>query len=270
MPNSIPFLVSASLAALALLGPAPASGATAETQPIPPRKIAAPPIAKPAKAVATKIVWDHWYVAKQGAKPYFVLNEKVESRGDRAFVQTRKWIAETEAEGGKAGAIAEENLGTLATADLTMRPLFFNFRRHDSGGDLVVSANLETAGKAAASIQVRTPDGKSHAIPFPAAKDAILSQTFPVWIGARMKTLAVGKSYGFSVIVESDVPGRFAPISAVIKRVAELRFELAIPGEKQVWQVDARGAAVRVESVNSGIVMERAASEAAARATLGV
>src|SRR5688572_7979786 len=70
---------------------------------------------------ARKVLWDHWYTMTLNKRTHYgYYNEKVEIRGDKIHFQNTLFKKEE-------GFINEEQLGTVATNDARLAPLYFNF-----------------------------------------------------------------------------------------------------------------------------------------------
>src|SRR6185437_9306908 len=197
--------------------------------------------AQTSRAPKSKVVWDYWYAVAVKSLPYEMENDKVILEGDKLRFQEHVWKKEE-------GFINQEELGAFAMADMSLTPLFFNYRSayrttetvvdgtvHD-GKNLVV--NVRKAGQSLPTI--------SHSI----SSGTFFEVFFPLWIGKELKILKTGQTGAFTTIFEDGIEDGFDSKSGSIRietpddfanKTHTTKLAVDISDLRTYWWVDSRG-----------------------------
>lgn len=213
-----------------------------------------------------KTLWDAWYTVAVGKKqiPYGAYNDVVRVKDGKLFFRNNYRKKEE-------GFINEEQLGTVSEMSENLKPLFFNFRSQYRASEVLIDGNV-ASGSNVLTVKMRKSGGPSEGTEtLPGMRrtlpsTAFFEQTFPIWLGSRLKKLKPGDSMSFLSIVESDPdqgfgvePGRVrleqSDDFALRTRTKKLTVEYR--DRKTVWWVAESGQLEKLEIPSQDTVILR-------------
>lgn len=216
-----------------------------------------------------KVLWDAWYVIVSKSStptPIGFYQDHVEVKDKRVFFQNKLVKMEN-------GSRVEESVGAFAKAELSLAPLFFNYRRLEKGGETIVDAEVKGSEVHGKFKTAKGPLNPSHAkLP----KGTIFTSMFPVWLGLNLKTLKTGKPKKFTSVLEDATMGKFEIVKGSVQKEAPDAFSKSnettkvrvnFGGKTSIWYVEPTGKAQRIDLIDDQIVAQLT-TETEARASL--
>lgn len=207
-------------------------------------------------ADAGTTIYDQWYSVASGGTIDSAYNEKLEDRDGKFFFQVKTWR--------KTGnQISEESVGGLSAGDETLAPQFFNFHAVKEGQEISVDANFQ--GRL---LVAKTKRGEKVGPPLRKMlpPGVILSNFFPVLLKSRLEKAKPGVAMAFNALLEDAYDKSFPIVPGTFKRELPdtyakeknaIKFTVKFAGMTNIWWVDEKGSAIRIEIPAANVKVER-------------
>ncbi len=214
--------------------------------------------AAPAFPQTTRVLWDEWYTMTIGTRTrYGYYNDRAEDRGDKVFFKNDVWKKEEQ-------FTNRETIGALAQNDPGLTSLFFNYHALYRLSETMIDGLIQNGNQ----LTVKIKRGQEELAPVKRGipHQAILSTLFPIWLGKHLATMKEGQSLHFEAIQEDGVESGFGPVEGAARleksddtarKLSARKLTVDYRGQRSVWWVDNRGAALRIESPEQKLTVQR-------------
>lgn len=216
-------------------------------------------------AAPPKTLWEGWYrVELPDGKVAQYYQDRVTRHDGKIQFENNVWKEEE-------GFINEESIGTFSEDKPGLKPLFFNLRSTYRSYTLTIDGTRQPDG--AMVFKIRKGDKELPPLKRVPPSNAILSTSFPVWLGQNLASLKVGESRPFLSIQEDDFETGYLPVSgritlekpdAFATKNNVSRVSVTYRDVTSTWWVDKLGKALKIEMPKQGLVV-RLVSETEAK-----